>query len=462
VVTVHQKEHLLERRETAFLKDLRVVVVGLGVSGEAAAKLAAGAGAEVWGLDRKLRHELGAKADELESEGVNLLLGDNPIWKDFDLVVMSPGVPDNHPIVQTAKEEGIPVWSEIEFASRCARCHLIAVTGTDGKTTTVTMVRDILSAHRKRAFLGGNIGTAFSSLVGDKHFVHTPFAVVEVSSFQLLHVDSFKPHVVAILNIAVDHRDRHGSQEAYREAKWRIIKNMDEYGFLVVRNDLANEIPDDFPGYPLFFGLKDEGREGTFWVGDRIFWRFENEVVSLPVAPTYLSARPEKENAAAAVTIAMAAGMELHKSVAVVEKFKPLPHRLECVGRKGGITFVNNSKSTNVHSTLAALESIQSPVVLIAGGKDKGEDFDRLVEATRGRLRAAVLLGETANRLAAHLADVTHVRLVGGMEEAVTCASEIAQDGDTVLLSPACSSFDMYSGFEERGEDFRRLVSARV
>jgi UDP-N-acetylmuramoylalanine--D-glutamate ligase len=445
-----------------FLDGKQVLVIGLARSGRAAAELCCAEGAEVTAVDAKSREELSEVCDYLDTLGVRVRLNGDQPRMNFDYVVVSPGVPSSHELIVKAKKKDIPVWSELELAARCARCHLVAVTGTDGKTTTCTLTADMLRAHRKRVMLGGNIGTAFSSLLLKKEFVHSPHVVAEVSSYQLEHVEEFAPEVATILNIATDHLARHGEFETYRRTKWRIVENMDEFGFVVLRNDLADQIPEGMKPYPLFFGLEDEGREGGFWVGKKIVWRFNGETIEVPVKNKRKMAPPEKENAVAALTTAMAAGMELHKSVEVIQAFQPLPHRLEEVIRRNGVRFVNDSKATNVHSTLAALNSMKPPVVLIAGGKDKGEDFAPLVKAAKGKVRTAILMGETANSLAAHLVDATQVQRVATLKEAVKRACAVSKKGDTVLFAPACPSQDMFSDFEERGEAFATLVKEKI
>jgi len=445
-----------------FLDGKQVLIIGLARSGRAAAELCCAEGAAVTVVDSKSREELSEACDSLDMLGARLCLEGSKPRMDFDYVVVSPGVPSSHELIIKAKKKDIPVWSELELAARCARCHLIAVTGTDGKTTTCTLTADMLRAHRKRVMLGGNIGTAFSSLLLKKEFVHSPYVVAEVSSYQLEQVETFAPEVATILNIATDHLGRHGNFENYRRTKWRIVEKMDEFGFVVLRNDLADQIPEGMKPYPLFFGLEDEGREGGFWVGKKIVWRFNGETIEVPIKDKVKMAPPERENAVAALTTAMAAGMELHKSVEVLDSFKPLPHRLEEVARHNGVRYVNNSKATNVHSTLAALGSVKPPVILIAGGKDKGEDFAPLVKAAKGKVRAAILLGETANSLAAHLVDATQVQRVANLEEAVKRAYAVSKKGDTVLFAPACPSQDMFSDFEQRGDTFTKLVKEKT
>jgi len=445
-----------------FLEGKQVLVIGLARSGRAAAELCCAEGASVTVVDAKSREELAEACDYLEPLGVRLCLDGSRPRMGSDYVVVSPGVPTSHELIVQAERKGIPVWSELELAARCARCHLIAVTGTDGKTTTCTLAADMLRAHRKRVLLGGNIGTPFSSLLLLKEFVHSPYVVAEVSSYQLERVEEFAPEVAVILNIATDHLGRHGTFENYRQLKWRIVEKMSEHGFVVLRNDLADQIPEGMKPYPLFFGLEDEGREGAFWVGKKIVWRFNGETIEVPLSGKRDLVPPERENAVAALTTSMAAGMELHRSAEVINSFKPLPHRLEEIGKHNGVRFVNNSKATNVHSTLAALASVKAPVVLIAGGKDKGEDFSPLVKAAKGKVRMAILLGETANALAAHLVDATKVQRVASLEEAVTRARAVAKAGDTVLFAPACPSFDMFGSFEERGDAFRELVGGKA
>ena len=462
MVVASKPRQLVGSAKVEFLAGKNVLIVGLGKSGKAAAALCATGGALLSGMDRKARTDFPEECEELECLGMTLHLAGHPALGKYDIVITSPGIPRNHPAILSAREDGVPVWGETELAARCAGCHLVSITGTDGKSTTCTLVTDVLRAHRKRTLLGGNIGVPFSELLLRKEFVHSPHVVLEVSSYQLEHIECFKPEVAAILNIAPDHVKHHGSMKAYRQAKWRIVQNMDEHGFIVLRNDLAAEVPDDLRPSPLYFGLSDEGREGAFWVKNKIVWRYGGETIRCSASRMGSLAPPEQENFLAALTVAMAAGGELQKSLSVLKRFKPLPHRLEEVGEWKGIHFVNDSKATNVHSALAALDSLPAQIVWIAGGQSKDEDFSPLVEASRAKVRSAVLLGETANTMAANLVDATSVHRVSSMKDAVARACRLAKPGDTVLLAPACSSFDMYTSFEERGKEFCRLVTERM
>jgi UDP-N-acetylmuramoylalanine--D-glutamate ligase len=384
----------------------RVLVLGLARSGLAVAGALERRGVEVVRADRKLGND----------EDISLL-------RDVGLLVKSPGVPGEAPLVAGAREREIPVWSEIELASRLLPNPIVGVTGTNGKTTTAEWLGFMLGAP-----VAGNVGRALSELDGQVE--GDQLVVAELSSFQLEDIDRFRPRIAVLLNLEPDHLDRHGSFEAYRDAKLRIFENQTESDTAVVPRDLDHDV---------------RANRVEFAAGDR-----------LPAEPA-LRGLHNRENAAAAVAAARAAGAGEEEIVRGLREFKGVPHRLELVAEQGGVGYVNDSKATNVAATLRALAAYEdTPVRLILGGSRKGEDFAPLAAALGPNIRAVYVIGDTADELARAIPDTIRAGdLATGVERAATAA----QPGEVVLLSPACASYDQFRDFEDRGEEFKRLVA---
>jgi UDP-N-acetylmuramoylalanine--D-glutamate ligase len=338
--------------------------------------------------------------------------------------VKSPGVPAQAPLVAAARARGIPVWSEVELGSRLLPNPILAVTGTNGKTTTSELLGAMLGAP-----VAGNVGRALCELDGAVD--PDAWVVVEVSSFQLEDVDTFRPRVAVLLNLEPDHLDRHGTFEAYAAAKLRVFEQQQA-------DDVA-VVPRGFRAVP------GDARRVEFAADDE-----------LPAEPS-IPGEHNRENAAAAVAAARAAGVEEGAIAKALADFPGVPHRLELVAERGGVRYVNDSKATNVAAALRALAAYDAPILLIAGGRGKGESFAPLAHAARGRVRRAFLIGESADELAAALGDVPHERS-GDLEAAVRAAAAEARPGEIVLLSPACASFDQFRDFEARGDAFREAV----
>jgi len=385
------------------------LVLGLARSGQAAVAALERRGVRVVGADRDLGND-----------------GDVSLLSGVELLVKSPGVPGEAVLVVEARLRSIPVWSELELGSRVLENPLVAVTGTNGKTTTSELLGVMLGAP-----VAGNVGVALSELDGAVE--PGSWVVVEASSFQLEDVDTFRPRVAVLLNLEPDHLDRHPSFEAYAAAKLRVFENQ-ELGDVAV-------VPRDFRMVP------GEARRVDFDAGD-----------PLPAEPLIPGVH-NRENAAAATVAARATGATEEEIARALRDFPGVPHRLEPVTERDGVLFVNDSKATNVAAALRALAAYERPLVLIAGGKAKGESFEPLAEAARGRVERAFLIGEAAPQLAEALDEVPH-ETSGDLGTAVTAAAAAASSGDVVLLSPACASYDQFRDFEERGDEFRRLVEA--
>lgn len=384
-------------------------MLGLARSGQAARAALERRGVRVVGADRELGND----------DDVSLLDG-------VELLVKSPGVPAEAVLVVEARLRGIPVWSELELGSRVVENPLVAVTGTNGKTTTSELLGAMLGAP-----VAGNVGVALSELDGAVE--PGSWIVVEASSFQLEDIVTFRPRVAVLLNLEPDHLDRHGSLESYAAAKLRIFENQ-ELGDVAV-------VPRGFRAVP------GEARRADFEADD-----------PLPAEPLIPGAH-NRENAAAATVAARAAGATEEEIAGALRDFSGVAHRLEPVAERDGVLFVNDSKATNVAAALRAVAAYDRPLLLIAGGRAKGESFEPLAAAARGRVDCAFLIGEAAPELAEALGDVPH-ETSGDLGTAVAAAAAAARPGDVVLLSPACASYDQFRDFEERGDEFRRLVAA--
>ena len=372
-----------------------------------------------------------AAAAALERRGVEIVRADRELGNDDDvglvegvgLLVKSPGVPAEVPLVAAARERDVPVWSEVELASRLLPNPILGVTGTNGKTTTAEWLGFMLGAP-----VAGNVGRALSELDGEVE--PEQLVVVELSSFQLEDIDRFRPRIAVLLNLEPDHLDRHGSFEAYRDAKLRIFENQSEADTAVV---------------PRVLDLVLRAQRVEFAADD-----------PLPAEPS-LRGMHNRENAAAAVAAARAAGAVEEEIVRGLRDFRGVPHRLELVAELGGVEYVNDSKATNVAATLRALAAYEDePVRLILGGSRKGEDFAPLAAALGPNVRAVYVIGETADELARAIPDTIRA---GDLATAVERAATAAPPGEVVLLSPACASYDQFRDFEERGEEFKRLVA---
>jgi UDP-N-acetylmuramoylalanine--D-glutamate ligase len=383
-----------------------VLVLGLARSGLAAAAALERRGVEVVRAER----ELGNDADLALLEGV-------------DVLVKSPGVPGEASLVASARERGVLVWSEIELAFRLLPNPILGVTGTNGKTTTTEWLGFMLGSP-----VAGNVGRALSELDGEVE--PEQLIVCELSSFQLEDVHEFRPRIAVLLNLEPDHLDRHGSFEAYRDAKLRIFENQTEVDTAVVPRDLDHKIA---------------ARRIEFAPDD-----------PLPAEPSLRGAH-NRENAAAATAAARAAGAGEEQIARGLREFRGVPHRLELVAERGGVCYVNDSKATNVAAALRALAAYEDePVRLILGGSRKGEDFAPLAAGLGPNVGAVYVIGETADELARAIPDTIRA---GDLATAVERAATAAQPGEVVLLSPACASYDQFRDFEERGEEFKRLVA---
>jgi len=447
------------------LKNKRVLVVGLGRSGAASAFFLQARGARVTVSDSKTEAQLQSEVAALLDRGVAIETGQHGerTFRDQDLIVVSPGVPSDQPQLQHARSLGIPVIGEVELAFRFLKGKVIAITGSNGKTTTTTLVGEILAKNGMKTLVGGNIGTPVISLV-DKS---TPdsYVVLEISSFQLESIQQFRPWIAATLNITPDDLDRHHTFQAYVDAKARIFENQQSGDFGVLNADdptcagMKSKVKT-----PLYwFSRKQELDSGAFLRGDQIIFRGDGkEIPALQQPDIHLKGAHNLENVLAATCIGMIAGCEPAKIRQAVAEFKGVEHRLELVATINGISFYNDSKATNVDAAIKALESFPGNIHIILGGKDKGSDYTVLNPLLRERVKRVYLIGAAAEKIRAQVEGTAPVVQSNTLDRAVRQAFEAAASGDVVLLAPACASFDQFENYEQRGRVFKELVHSLV
>jgi len=441
------------------VKDKRVLVVGLARSGLAAASFLRRQGALVTVTDRLPEAELGTAVEQARRLGCSLALGGHPqeLFTGSDLIVLSPGVPLDLPQLVAARDRGVAVTGEFELACRHLSLPMVAVTGTNGKTTTTTLIGDMLKRSGRSVFVGGNIGNPLISLLEEAEMPE--LAVVEVSSFQLDIMETFHPRVAVLLNITEDHLDRYPSFDAYVASKCLVFA-------LQTEEDVAVLLADD----PLIMGRctprsrrllfsRNRSSADAYLDGKRLVCRGAGrEIHSYDLGGWRLVGHHNLENLLASVLAAGAVGASPEAIQESINEFRGLPHRLELVHQWRGIRFYNDSKATNVDAVVRSLESFAEPIVLVAGGRDKGGSYGPLVPLVRDRVRMLVLMGESRFLMAKALGHLTCTVVVEAMKDAVQVAIRGAVPGDVVLLSPACSSFDLYQNYAERGDHFRCLV----
>ncbi|HZO82015.1 MAG TPA: UDP-N-acetylmuramoyl-L-alanine--D-glutamate ligase [Candidatus Binataceae bacterium] len=438
------------------LRGKRVMVVGLGVSGAAAAHFLHARGASLVLSDVRRAMETAALPP-----GELRLGGEDPAWLGgVELVVASPGVPPASALLAEADRRGIPVIGELELGGRFVRAPIVAVTGTNGKSTVTTLVAEILKAAGRRVFVGGNLGTPLVEAAG----LELDAVVVEVSSFQLERIASFKPHVAVHLNLAEDHLDRYRDFADYARTKARLFLNQDRADWAVLNRDdpMVWRLRSALAARVMSFGLGPaasaaaigyDGRDLIFDDGGRRAGR-------ISLAQFRLAGRHNVANAMAAAGAALAMGVEPAAIEAALATFRALPHRMEFVDERAGVAWIDDSKGTNVASVVEALAATRAPVILIAGGMDKGGDYAPLRAPLKEKVRLLILIGAARDKMRAALEGATQIELRQTLDEAVRCAAAAARGGDTVLLSPACSSFDQFRSYAERGRIFQELVRA--
>lgn len=462
--------------DTTQLAGARVTVVGLARSGMAAARLLQEVGAVVTLADRKDRGELLGVLESLDQTTTRVVLGEDyeSALNTAELVVISPGVPYRLEALERVRRRGVKVISELDLASRFLSAPILALTGTNGKSTTVTLTGKMLQESGKRVFVGGNLGTAISeaalhSLQAMKAGRPCPYdaLVVEVSSFQLETVEQFHPWIAGILNVTVDHQDRYESIDEYIAAKNRIFENQTPSDYALFNLDDSRVAPlrrgarARVLGFTRTQTLPADLEGGTYLDRDRLMTTIGGQTQEIcPRSEIKILGNHNVENAMVAATYALLSGCPLSVVRQVLREFPGLEHALEVVRERRGTCFINDSKGTNVDATLKALESIEQPIWLIAGGRDKGGDFSRLAPAIRRRVKRLILIGEAAPLIAKAIEGYQAVERADTLKQAIELAAAGAGVGEVVLLSPACASFDMFADYQDRGRQYKALVQS--
>ncbi len=446
------------------LKNKKILVVGMGKSGIAAVQALLKLGAEVSVYDRKNEDQIDIQLIQfLKNKNVTCYFDEEPDnTGDLDMVVISPGVPTDTGFVQKARDAGAEVIGELEIAYRVGKGKYIAITGTNGKTTTTTLVGEIFKNSGRKTYVVGNVGVAVIS----KALCTTQddWLVTETSSFQLETTKYFKPEVSALLNITPDHMDRHKTLENYAQAKARIFRNQEENQYFVVNYD-------DEESYKLAvqcnakvipFSRKSVLERGCFVLdGDIVIRNEKGQYIDIcSMDELKIPGAHNLENALAAAAIGYSSGISSEVIGKTLREFEGVEHRLEFSGEVDGVRFVNDSKGTNPDASIKAIEAMKEKIILIAGGYDKGSDYEDFINAFQGRVKHLILLGKTASKIkeTAERLGFTDITMAKDMDECVKIGYKLASPGDTVLLSPACASWDMYTCFEQRGEHFKNCV----
>ena len=442
----------------------RVSILGAARSGRAVAAMLSAKGAKVFVSDRAPAERLAEAVEEFRAQNIPAEFGANSARVlDADLIVVSPGVPSDLPLLRDALARGITVASELEVAWWFCRGSVVAITGTNGKTTTTTLTGNLLENAGFKTMVGGNIGTAFAQLI--ENVDRNTTVVLEVSSFQLDYCIDFRPQVSVLLNITPDHLDRYDHAfEKYSDAKTKIFARQREGDTLVYNVDDPETVRQVTANAPagirrLPFSVTRRLDEGAWVENGRLTTMLDGKRQSiLPIGSIGIPGMHNVSNAMAATLAAMVMGAQPNTVAKTLEQFKGVEHRLEFVREFKGIKFVNDSKATNVDSVWYALQSYDTPIVLILGGRDKGNDYTRLHEPVKNHVRAIVAIGESAGKVVKAFEGIRVVDTAETMEDAVDLCARRAQPGDVVLLSPACASFDWFENYEHRGRVFKKIV----
>ena len=442
------------------LRGKRMLVVGLARTGVATALFCAARGANVMATDARTENEIGEAIAPLRTAGVKLELGGHRenTFLEQDLIIPSPGVSADAPLLQAARAKGVTIWSEVELADRFLSGRLIGITGSNGKTTTTSLIEHILKNAGFSTILAGNIGTPLIARV--ERTSDDSVTVVELSSFQLELIETFRPNISVFLNLTPDHLDRHHSLEAYASAKARIFENQTEADSAVLNADDPGTTP-LAPTKPhvYWFSRKQRVAQGAFVREGEIVFRhngLEEAVLSLKEIP--LPGAHNVENVLAAVVATCLAGASAAAIAKGVRSFAGVEHRLEFVAEIGGVRYYNDSKATNVDATLKALDAFPGRILIVLGGKDKGSDYTLLQGPLREKAILALLIGAAADKIEKQITGSVAIERAGTIERAVEIASHAARPGDVVLLAPACASFDQFQNYEQRGRVFKELA----
>jgi UDP-N-acetylmuramoylalanine--D-glutamate ligase len=441
------------------IRNRRVAVLGLAKSGTAVSALLLEHGAEVLASEVKDTPQTREAAARLRDLGAWVEVGQHSLEAllKVDFVVPSPGVPATHPLLSAAFKLGLPVFSEIEVAFWITAGDVLAITGTNGKTTTVTLLNDMLVAAGFPARLAGNVGLPYASVAGSG----AGPVVLELSSYQLEFIETFRPAVAGLLNLTPDHLDRHGSFEAYAQAKYRIAENQGEGDTLVLNADCPEAVKLPVPPKvrALRFSTEQTLAEGVWWHGDQLVFSTPAGSGMLATASQLqVPGRHNQANVAAAAAMALAYGCHPDAVTLAIRRFRGVSHRIEFLGEHGGVRVYNDSKATNVDAMIVALKAVAGPIVLLVGGRAKSDDPHAADPLVRSQVRAVVCFGEARERFARAWSALVPVKQVEDLAAALRSGFELARPGDALLLSPACASFDQFENYEQRGDVFRELV----
>lgn len=440
-----------------------ISIIGAAKSGLAAAKSLCESGARVFVSDiqseAKLKEAL--EREDLLGKVAFEAAGHTERVLDAEFIILSPGVRTDIPVLIKAQERGIPVYSEIEIAYRMSKGRRLVITGSNGKTTTTTLLGEFCRKQFAEVFVGGNIGTPMMQFATKTS--EQSVQVLEVSSFQLETISDFTPDIGVITNFFENHLDRYPSYRAYMDAKKRIALNMDKSHWLVLNSDqeAMHELAGQVACRLAWFGWHLEGRFPSLTVenDEFVYYDINNcRTVLFSTATPKIIGRHNLENIMCASLTALLAGVDQAHLAPVVAEFPGVEHRLEWVANLSGVTWINDSKGTNCAASITAMQACNKPLLLIAGGRDKGTDLSAWVETIRTRARGVVLYGEARKRFRSALEGLVPLKVAGSFEDAISTAHEWSEEGDTVLLSPACSSYDLFPNFEVRGERFKQLV----
>ena len=447
------------------MRGKKVLVFGSGISGIGASKLLEQVGKEVILYDgnamldvTKIREQLG------DSSKTEIVLGElaEEIINELELVVMSPGVPTDLPIVQQLCSKKIPIWGEIELAYYYGKGDVLAITGTNGKTTTTALLGEIMKNYKENVYVVGNIGNPYTTVALD--MVEDSVAVAEVSSFQLETIHTFCPKVSAILNITPDHLNRHHTMENYIAAKEDIAKNQSKEDVCVLNyeDEVTRKFGERLQCKVLYFSSQRKLEKGIFLDEGNIIYKDGEEIAVCHVDELQILGTHNHENVMAASAMALSYGVPLEIVQHTVKTFTGVAHRIEFVCEKNGVAYYNDSKGTNPDAAIKGIQAMNRKTLLIGGGYDKDSEYEEWIEAFDGKVKCLVLLGQTREKIAdaARKVGFEDIVLVDSLEEAVRVCAELAEPGDAVLLSPACASWGMFKNYEERGDKFRDFVNA--
>ena len=442
----------------------KVFVVGTGISGIGAAKLLVAEHAQVVLYDGNEKLRVSDIEAKVSDKSVTVMVGSYPSGseKDYDLLVISPGVPVDSPLVISFKDAGVPVWGEIELAYHFDKGTLFAITGTNGKTTTTALTGQIMKAYNDETFVVGNIGNPYTTEVSET--TATSYTVAEISSFQLETIHEFKPLVSAVLNITPDHLNRHHTMEAYIKAKEDVTKNQTKADTCVLNYEdkTLRAFAEDCPAKVVFFSSKTKLKEG-YYLEDSVIYKVNEGKTEkiIHVDELNILGNHNYENVMAACAMADAVGVPKEKIIQALHTFTAVEHRIEYVTEKRGVRFYNDSKGTNPDAAIQGIRAMNRPTLLIGGGYDKQSEYDEWIEAFDGKVKELVLIGQTADKIeaCAHRHGFMSTVKFESFEEAINYCYEHAENGDAVLLSPACASWGMFPNYEERGRIFKSIVN---